>query len=110
MVENLSQFNIKVQPELDRGFRVFCERAGVRPYRFLVDLVSAYGRCGLLLERMDSNEMTRSEVLSELGDLTRDMQKMARVNGEFRSAVIKGGGELGIDLSGIDQSEGIIDG
>jgi hypothetical protein len=83
----MKQINLRVEDEIKSAFFRFCERQGIGPYEALVAMIRAWARAELLREKFEAKELDRAGALIELGRLVEDLQKVIRLNGEFRQAV-----------------------
>ena len=83
----MKQINLKVEDEIKSAFFRFCERQGIGPNEALTTLVRAWAQAELLREKVEAKTLDRASALVEMGRLVQDLQKVTRLNGEFREAV-----------------------
>lgn len=85
--EKMKQLTMRVDEEIAGAFYKFCDRLRIKPYDLLSSIVDFYGRAEILTGKVDRRELTRAEVLVELGHIVADMRKFANANGEFKKAM-----------------------
>ena len=83
----MKQINLRVEDEIKSAFLRFCERQDIGPNEALTTLVRAWAQAELLREKVEANTLDRASALMEMGRLVQDLQKVTRLNGEFREAV-----------------------
>ena len=83
----MKQINLRVEDEIKSAFLRFCKRQGIGPNEALTTIVRAWAQAELLRERVEAKNLDRAIALIELGRLVQDLQKIIRLNGEFRQAV-----------------------
>ncbi len=85
--EKMKQLTMRVDEEIAEAFYKFCDRLRIKPYDLLSSIVDFYGRAEILTRKVERREVTRAEVLIELGRIVGDMKKFANANGEFKKAI-----------------------
>jgi hypothetical protein len=83
----MKQLTMRVDGEIAEAFYKFCDRLRIKPYDLLSSIVDFYGRAEILTRKVERRELTRAEVLIELGRIVADMKKFANANGEFKKAI-----------------------
>jgi len=83
----MKQINLRVEDEIKSAFLRFCERQGIGPNEALTAIVRAWAQAELLREKFEAKTLDRAGALMEMGRLVHDLQKVNRLNGEFRQAV-----------------------
>ncbi len=83
----MKQINLRVEDEIKSAFFRFCERQDIGPYEALTAVVRAWAQAELLREKIEAKTLDRASALMEMGRLVQDLQKVIRLNGEFRQAV-----------------------
>ena len=83
----MKQINLRVEDEIKSAFFRFCERQGIGPNEALTAIVRAWAQAELLRERIEAGAVDQASALIEMGRLEQDLQKIMRLNGEFRKAV-----------------------
>jgi len=83
----MKQINLRVEDEIKSAFFRFCERQGIGPNEALTAIVRAWAQAELLRERIKAGAVDQASALIEMGRLVQDLQKIMRLNGEFRKAV-----------------------
>ena len=83
----MKQINLRVEDNIKSAFLRFCERQGIGPNEALTTIVRAWAQAELLREKVEAKTLDRSSALIEMGHLVQDLQKITRLNGEFRQAV-----------------------
>ena len=95
----MKQINLRVEDEIKSAFFRFCERQGIGPYEALTTMIRAWAQAELLREQVEARKLDRASALVELGRLIQDLQKVTRLNGEFRQAVACAAAPYQIDIS-----------
>jgi len=95
----MKQINLRVEDEIKEAFLRFCRRQGIGPNEALTTIVRAWAQAELLRERIEAETLDRASALMEMGRLVQDLQKIVRLNGEFRQAVACAATPYKIDIS-----------
>ena len=79
----MKQINIRLEDEVVDNFHSFCNRQGVKGYTFLTTIVMAYAMAESITRQLQAEEIGRPQALLEVGKLARQVQTVAKVNGQF---------------------------
>ena len=83
----MKQINIRVNDQVAKAFYRFCERQKMKPSALLGSIIDFYGRSEVLTEKIERSQITKGEMLVQLGQIVADMQKLSKANGEFKKAI-----------------------
>ena len=97
----MKQINLRVEGEIKSAFLRFCERQGIGPNEALTAIVRAWAGAELLRERIEAKTLDQTTALIEMGRLVQELQKIVRLNGEFRQAVACAAAPYNIDIGAL---------
>jgi hypothetical protein len=95
----MKQINIRVEDEIKSAFLRFCKGQDIGPNEALATIVKTWARAQLLKEKFEAKAIDRTGALMEAGRLIQDLQKFARLDGQFRQAVASAADQYQIKIS-----------
>jgi hypothetical protein len=73
--------------QIGEAFYRFCQRQKIKPSALLGSIIDFYGRSEILTEKAENGQISKQEMLVELGQIVADMQKLSKANGELKVAI-----------------------
>ena len=83
----VKQINLRIDEEIGEAFYRFCQRQKIKPSALLGSVIDFYGRSEILTEKAEGGQISKHEMLVELGQIVADMQKLSRADGELKVAI-----------------------
>lgn len=83
----MKQINLRTDDEIGEAFYRFCRRQKIKPSTLLGSIIDFYGRSEILAEKGKRGQVSKQEMLVELGQIVAGMQKLSKANGEFKVAM-----------------------
>jgi len=94
----MKQINLRVEDDIKEAYLRFCKRQGIGPNEALSAIVRAWAQAEILKEQFEAQKLDRTSALVELGRLVQELQKVIKLNGEFRQAVAVAASEFGLNV------------
>jgi hypothetical protein len=94
----MKQINLRVEDDIKAAYLRFCNRQGIGPNEALSAIVRAWAQAEILREQVAENKLDRAIAVVQLGRLVKDLQKVVKLNGEFRQAVAAAASEYKLDI------------
>lgn len=94
----MAHFNITVDPEISDAFRRYCEFNKIKPYSLLALTIRGYARAEMLREAWEEGRLDKAQALADMGQLIREFQAFAKLNGTFREMVVRAAGVCGVGV------------
>lgn len=83
----MKQINLRMDDQIGEAFYRFCQRQKIKPSALLGSIIDFYGRSEILTEKAENGQISKQEMLVELGQIVADMQKLSKANGELKVAI-----------------------
>jgi len=83
----VKQINLRMDDQIGEAFYRFCQRQKIKPSALLGSIIDFYGRSEILTEKAENGQISKQEMLVELGQIVADMQKLSKANGELKVAI-----------------------
>ena len=83
----MKQINLRMDDQIGEAFYRFCQRQKIKPSALLDSIIDFYGRSEILTEKAENGQISKHEMLVELGQIVADMQKLSKANGELKVAI-----------------------
>lgn len=83
----MKQINLRMDDQIGEAFYHFCQRQKIKPSALLGSIIDFYGRSEILTEKAENGQISKQEMLVELGQIVADMQKLSKANGELKVAI-----------------------
>ena len=94
----MKQINILVDDDIKAAYLRFCKRQGMGPNEALVAIVRAWAQAEMLQEAVVKKKLDRTSALITLGKLLEDLQRVVKLNGQFREAVTVAAAQYQVDV------------
>ncbi len=94
----MKQINLRVEDGIKDAYLRFCKRQGIGPNEALSAIVRAWAQAEILKEQVEENKLDRATALIEMGHLVEDLQKIIKLNGEFRKGLAAAAAEFKVNI------------
>ncbi len=94
----MKQINLRVEDGIKDAYLRFCKRQGIGPNEALAAIVRAWAQAEILKEQVEENKLDRATALIEMGHLVEDLQKIIKLNGEFRKGLAAAAAEFKVNI------------